>query len=99
MRTIGPVNGRELAARFAPLTLQKPLLTRAQTAGIPAHEWNSIHWIKPVLLGEVAFTEWTQEGRIRHPSFQGLREDKNAVEVEKETPHAVTRAKSRRSSN
>ena len=33
-------------------------------------------WVKPVLLCEVAFTEWTGDGHIRHPSFQGLREDK-----------------------
>jgi bifunctional non-homologous end joining protein LigD len=69
-------SARELAQRFAKLALQKPTLTRAETAGVPANEWQAIHWIKPVLLGEVAFTEWTQDGRIRHPSFQGLREVK-----------------------
>ena len=37
------------------------------------------------LAVEVAFTEWTQDGRIRHPSFQGLREDKDAANVEQET--------------
>ena len=36
------------------------------------------HWVKPELVGEVAFTEWTSDGRMRHPSFQGLREDKPA---------------------
>src|SRR5207247_1490355 len=45
----------------------------------------------PVLLCEVAFTEWTEDGRIRHPSFQGLREDKDAREVKKETPVPLTR--------
>jgi len=54
--------------------------------GLTAGEWQSIRWIKPVLLCEVAFTEWTEDGRIRHPSFQGLREDKDAGEVKKETP-------------
>jgi bifunctional non-homologous end joining protein LigD len=44
------------------------------------------HWVKPVLVGEVAFTEWTSEGRIRHPSFQGLRTDKNPREVVREKP-------------
>src|SRR5205814_919101 len=63
----------------------KPLLTRDEMAPIPAAEWRSIHWVKPVLLCEVAFTEWTEDGRIRHPSFQGLREDKEAGEVKKET--------------
>ena len=42
---------------------------------------------------EVSFTEWTADGRIRHPSFQGLREDKSASQVKKETPVApATRA-------
>jgi bifunctional non-homologous end joining protein LigD len=38
------------------------------------------------MLCEVAFTEWTEDGRIRHPSFQGLREDKGAAEVKQEKP-------------
>jgi bifunctional non-homologous end joining protein LigD len=42
------------------------------------------HWVKPVLVAEVAFTEWTNEGTLRHPSFQGLREDKPAREVVRE---------------
>ena len=41
-------------------------------------------WVKPDLLCEVAFTEWTTDGRVRHPSFQGLREDKDALEVVRE---------------
>lgn len=43
-------------------------------------------WTKPKLVGEVAFTEWTDEGLIRHPSFQGLREDKKPTEVVREEP-------------
>jgi bifunctional non-homologous end joining protein LigD len=42
------------------------------------------HWVRPELLAEVAFTEWTNEGTLRHPSFQGLREDKAAREVIRE---------------
>jgi bifunctional non-homologous end joining protein LigD len=79
-------SARDLADRFAGMAVEKPLLTRTETAGLPAGEWRSVHWIKPTLLCEVAFTEWTQDGRIRHPSFQGLREDKEAGEVKKETP-------------
>jgi len=44
------------------------------------------HWIKPKMIAEVAFTEWTSDGSIRHPSFQGLREDKNPKEVVREEP-------------
>ena len=43
-------------------------------------------WTQPKLVGEVAFTEWTDEGVIRHPSFQGLREDKKPQEVIREEP-------------
>jgi len=43
-------------------------------------------WAEPKLVGEVAFTEWTDEGVIRHPSFQGLREDKQPRDVVRENP-------------
>jgi len=48
------------------------------------------HWVEPELVGEVAFTEWTREGILRHPTFQGLREDKEAGEVVREDPHPLT---------
>jgi bifunctional non-homologous end joining protein LigD len=44
------------------------------------------HWARPELVGAVAFTEWTTDGRLRHPSFQGLRPDKPAREVRRESP-------------
>jgi bifunctional non-homologous end joining protein LigD len=44
------------------------------------------HWVRPSLVCEVAFTEWTGDGKIRHPSFQGLREDKRAKDVVREAP-------------
>jgi bifunctional non-homologous end joining protein LigD len=44
------------------------------------------HWVEPALVCEVAFTEWTSDGKIRHPSFQGLREDKRAADVVRERP-------------
>lgn len=51
---------------------------------MPTSEWQSIHWVRPVLLCEVSFTEWTKDGQLRHPSFQGLREDKDPHDVKKE---------------
>jgi bifunctional non-homologous end joining protein LigD len=86
-------SARELVKRFTSLSVEKPLFTRAETEGLGAGEWQSIHWVKPELLCEVSFTEWTQGGRIRHPSFQGLREDKNAKEVRKEAPLSTHPAK------
>ena len=44
------------------------------------------HWVKPTLVAEVAFTEWTSDGKIRHPSFQGLRDDKPVSDVRREKP-------------
>ena len=52
------------------------------------------HWVKPELVAEVAFSEWTQGGDVRHPSFKGLRDDKPPAEVvqEKEAPLDTTPA-------
>jgi ATP-dependent DNA ligase len=44
------------------------------------------HWVRPELVAEVAFSEWTRDGRLRHPSFLGLREDKSPTEVVREPP-------------
>jgi bifunctional non-homologous end joining protein LigD len=52
-----------------------------------ANRWG-VHWVKPQLVGEVQFTEWTHDGTLRHPSFQGLRPDKKASEVRLERPRA-----------
>jgi bifunctional non-homologous end joining protein LigD len=46
----------------------------------------SFHWVSPTLLAEVSFTEMTSGGKLRHPSFQGLREDKPARTVTRERP-------------
>jgi len=48
------------------------------------------HWTEPKMIAEVAFTEWTSDGSIRHPSFQGLREDKSPKEVVREVASNAT---------
>ena len=54
-------------------------------------EGRRAHWVKPDLVGEVSFTEWTRDATLRHPSFQGLREDKRARDIVREQPvHAAT---------
>lgn len=47
------------------------------------------HWVRPELVAEVEFAEWTREGGIRHPSFKGLREDKAPEDVVAEGPAGV----------
>jgi bifunctional non-homologous end joining protein LigD len=44
------------------------------------------HWVEPRLVAEVGFTEWTDDGRLRHPRFVGLRDDKEPSEVVREEP-------------
>lgn len=44
-----------------------------------------VHWLKPVLVAEVKFAQWTSEGLVRHASFVGLRADKPAKEITHET--------------
>jgi bifunctional non-homologous end joining protein LigD len=44
------------------------------------------HWVKPTLVAEVSFSEWTSAGSVRHPVFQGLRIDKAAKGVRRELP-------------
>lgn len=43
--------------------------------------YKNAYWVKPKLVAEVEFTEWTREGLLRHPSFKGLRIDKPAKEI------------------
>jgi ATP-dependent DNA ligase len=43
-----------------------------------------VHWVRPKLVAQVAFTEWTREDKLRHPRFLGLREDKRPQDVVQE---------------
>ena len=52
--------------------------------GLTKSEMKRCVWVKPELVGEVAFTEWTEGDHLRHPAFKGLREDKTAKEVRRE---------------
>lgn len=67
----------DLAARLGPL--ERPSWP---CEGDPPWEaGRDARWVEPVLVGEVAFTEWTADGRVRHPSWRGLRSDKSPEEA------------------
>ena len=64
-----------------------PLATNLSPLGdeVPRADARGAHWVRPELVGEVRFTEWTRDGRLRHPAWRGLRPDKNADQVVHET--------------
>jgi bifunctional non-homologous end joining protein LigD len=73
---------RELEQKLTPLRIAKPAVLRAPRGA----EGRDVRWVEPVLLAEVAFTGFTSEGLLRHPTFKGLREDKQPEEVTLEEP-------------
>ncbi len=58
----------------------------AQPPKMPRVRKGDVVWVEPKLLAEVSFAEWTHDGRLRAPVYQGLREDKDAREVRRELP-------------
>jgi bifunctional non-homologous end joining protein LigD len=53
--------------------------------GITPSMMKKMHWVKPVLVAQIKFAEWTRDGKLRQPVFLGLREDKKPTEVIRET--------------
>jgi bifunctional non-homologous end joining protein LigD len=74
------------------LTGMRPLEVDEPALEIPRAERKGAHFIRPKLVAEIAFTEFTRDGTLRHPSFLGLRSDKKAAEVKRETPQHLTEA-------
>jgi bifunctional non-homologous end joining protein LigD len=71
---------KELAGQLAPLTRDTSPFEPEK--GIP----RTATWVEPELVAQIAFMEWTGDGRLRHPSFLGMRIDKPAREVTREEP-------------
>ena len=67
---------RSIQAKLEPLASGKPHFTVPR--GVKGH------WVQPKLIAEVAFTEWTDDGRVRHPVFHGLRTDKDPQAISRE---------------
>ena len=67
-------------------TLMVPLITTSKPLPEKVPHAANTTWIKPKLVGEVKFTEWTTKGEMRHPVFLGLRTDKKATGVIRDMP-------------
>jgi bifunctional non-homologous end joining protein LigD len=68
----------DLAPRLTSRVRQRPTFAR----GKPPRR--GVHWVKPELVAQIGFTEWTRDGQLRHPRFLGLRRDKQAGAVVRE---------------
>jgi bifunctional non-homologous end joining protein LigD len=71
---------RELGERLRGLVREDPPFV--DVAPIP----RGTHWVEPELVAQIGFTEWTRDGRLRHPRYLGLRDDKPARDVVREHP-------------
>jgi bifunctional non-homologous end joining protein LigD len=69
----------DLAWRLAPLEQDEP-----PVHDVPREHAAGAHWVAPRLVGEVTFTEWTGDRRLRHPAWRGLRPDKEPRDVVRE---------------
>jgi bifunctional non-homologous end joining protein LigD len=76
--------GREILQKLKRLTRNT-----SPFRAIPTASRRGASFVKPELVAHVKFTEWTTDGVMRHPSFQGLRADKPAQEIVREKPKAV----------
>ncbi|MGE5179891.1 MAG: DNA ligase D [Bacteroidota bacterium] len=75
----------DLLRRLQPLETDRPPF-----ADKPPQS-RDVHWVEPRLVAEISFGSWTNDGKLRHPSFIGLREDKPARDVVRESHHAAHR--------
>ncbi len=74
----------DLGAKLEALEVSDPPFTKG--SGLP----RVARWVQPELVGQFAFSEWTRDGKLRHPSYLGLREDKPPREVVRELPRFVS---------
>jgi bifunctional non-homologous end joining protein LigD len=75
----------ELRARLDKLEVPESPFANLDARSAAKHT----HWVKPELVAQVEYSQWTRDGRLRHPSFQGLREDKPAQQVRRDAAHGA----------
>jgi len=82
----GAATGRELHAKLVKMEVPKPAV---EPSSVKPGRWSrraagSERWVRPEMVVEVAFSEWTPDGHVRHPSFRGVRTDKPAAAIRRE---------------
>ena len=83
----------DLMERMRPLEVDKAPLE------VPRADRKGAHWLKPKLVAEIAYSEFTDDGILRHPSFIALREDKPASQVVREEPQKLKATEKKASRN
>jgi bifunctional non-homologous end joining protein LigD len=68
------------------MSLFKPLVRPASPFSEDVRVREPVHWLEPKLVAQIAFEEWTREGKLRQPRFEGLRNDKDPRSVIREVP-------------
>jgi bifunctional non-homologous end joining protein LigD len=81
----------QLLAKLEPLRRDESPFPAAPK--MPKVRKGDVVWVEPELVCEVEFAEWTHDGHLRAPSFQGLRDDKPAADVRRERPAATNEGK------
>lgn len=74
---------QELASKLQALHAKSSPFANPRSVGKKAH------WVEPRLVAEVAFAEWTQDAKIRHAVFKGLRQDKPPQDIHREKPQTM----------
>ena len=82
---------REVAAELKPsaprpMSVRRPAAHQASRwgGGVTAEQMAEMQWVRPALVAQIRFVEWTGEGHLRHAAFLGLRRDKRASTVRRE---------------
>jgi len=87
LRYVGQVGtgfNRDMLEQLAAMVAKRARASSPFADAVPAREAKDAHWVTPRIVREVAYAEWTRDGRLRHPAWRGLRPDKTVNDVVRE---------------